>query len=86
MKQNAFKCPYCDKYTKQIEVSWGEVSAIEKDSKVQQIGLRIGDYIGMTDIAGKLFDKTYYKCCECGLITRRNSAGDYDDYCNWPRK
>lgn len=77
MAVNSFKCPQCGKFTKHIQISFREFSALDNRGTGHGIFATVCDLTGFTkfivnDVAGV----RYYKCCECGRCTARNLKGE----------
>ena len=75
MEYKTYECPYCKKYTRHEEMTYREVSAIEKDSEAEQMINGINDYIGARKLVGGITGRKYWKCCECGYAALRATSG-----------
>ncbi len=76
MAVNSFKCPQCGKFTKHIQISFREFSALDNRGIGHGIFATFCDFTGLSkfvvnDVAGL----RYYKCCECGRPTSRKLDG-----------
>ena len=76
MERNSFYCSDCEKYTPHIELSAREFSAQLGWSKLSQALGAIYDHSGVTKVVTNLVGRKFWKCCECGLVTRRNNIGE----------
>ena len=86
---NSFHCPKCGKFTRHIKISYHEMCALNmKHEKINADndpitapilhGLGIAhDFLGLTRFQS-FFGYNYWKCCECGLGTRRSPSGEID--------
>lgn len=81
MGMNAFYCSRCGKHTKQVEISMREIAAINKDGALGEIIGGFNDITGLGKLTGTILGRKFYKCCECGKATTRNSAGE--SVCEW---
>lgn len=76
MATNSFKCPRCGRFTRHVQISFREFSALEHRGTAHGIFAAVCDFTGISklivnDVAGL----RYFKCCECGEPTARNLDG-----------
>lgn len=80
MAINHFECPICKKYTKHVELSATEVGAMRGETGGWEIVNKIGgDYLGMKKFSDLVLSAKDWKCCECGLGSRRKPDGTIKD-------
>ena len=75
MATNAFECPRCKRHTRHIELSAREMSAATGDTTIEQLANGLNDLLGFTKVIQFVADIKYWKCCNCGTLTARNSVG-----------
>ena len=79
METNYFNCKYCDKFTRHIELSARESSALLGDNSIaDRVMSTIVDLTGTREVINTFAGKRFWKCCECGAVTRRNASGTDD--------
>lgn len=82
MKINSFKCSNCKEYTRHIEITSREMSAIDGDGGVVGnvvVGI-LGDFLGFRHLTRNVTGYVPYKCCKCGMCAWRSSSGEDEGY------
>ena len=76
MAINSFQCPICHRYTRHIELSSAEAGAMSGEAGMSQfINAVGGDYLGGHRIWNFIRGQKFWKCCECGIGSRRDLSG-----------
>lgn len=75
MSRNSFHCPVCGERTNHVELDADELTAMQGGGTLLQTTNRLGQYVGVYDLAKLLTGIKFWKCTKCGLGTSRKPSG-----------
>lgn len=88
-KMNSFECPRCLQFTRHIKISYREMVALNNAFNKKKYGDNHENWVDIPlDVLGTAHDVLgltklqsiagleYWKCCCCGLGTRRRPSGE----------